>query len=173
MNNHAFISYSSSEYQAAANIRQVLTQYRVTCWMAPESIPPGSNYAAEIAGAISGCFVFVLVLSEKSQQSPHVEKELNLAINSRKPVIPFHIDHSEVNAQFNYFLTNVQRISACDRMQAAYGELIRTIQQISGQQPASPYGGTGPAQAQGGMSRNAAPAQYAAPVTTPDFRSLI
>ena len=53
-----FISYSSVEYATALQIRSALESNRIDCWMAPESIPPGSDYADEIQGAIEGSDFF-------------------------------------------------------------------------------------------------------------------
>ena len=58
-----FISYKSEDYQQADWLRSVLEQNGISCWMAPASIPGGSNYAKEIPRAIENCRVFVLVLA--------------------------------------------------------------------------------------------------------------
>ena len=60
-----FISYKSEEYGEANNVRKILTANGISCWMAPESIPMGSNYTQVIPAAIENCKVFLLILSEK------------------------------------------------------------------------------------------------------------
>ena len=105
-----FISYSSSEYNEAKHTRNILTENGFFCWMAPESIPAGSDYSAEIEDAIRSCGVFVLILSAQSQQSIWVPKELGMAISCGKTVLPFHIDSSDIVKPFTFHLTNVQRI---------------------------------------------------------------
>ena len=62
-----FISYSSKDYSQALSVRNVLEQNGITCWMAPESIPGGSNYTKEIPIAIRECQAFVLMLSANAQ----------------------------------------------------------------------------------------------------------
>jgi len=47
-----FISYSSKEYETANIVRQTLKSNKIKCWMAPESIPAGSNYSREIPKGI-------------------------------------------------------------------------------------------------------------------------
>lgn len=53
-----FISYSSRDYNTAQTIRKVLENNSIECWMAPESIPMGSDYACEIPDAIEKCSAF-------------------------------------------------------------------------------------------------------------------
>ena len=87
-----FISYSTQEAQWACELRDLLTRMGREVWMAPESIPVGSDYAYEIPNAIESCTAFLLVLSKSAQNSNWVPKELDLAITYNKSVIPFQID---------------------------------------------------------------------------------
>ena len=122
-----FISYSTRDNTVAQQVRQVLEKNGIRCWMAPESIPAGSDYGQEIPKAIDGCAVFLLLLSDASQKSNWVPKELGLAIGKGRKVIPFQIDDAEITDAFNFYLTNSQRISAYNRMTEAYAELIRQL----------------------------------------------
>ena len=103
-----FISYSSIDYKTAMMIRNVLEENEIVCWMAPESIPMGGDYSNEIPEAIETCDAFLLVLSQKSQLSNWVPKELDLAITYNKPIIPFQIDNGIITKSFNFRLTNIQ-----------------------------------------------------------------
>lgn len=64
-----FISYSSKEIEIANQTKLVLENNGIPCWMAPQSIPAGSDYAAEIHSAITDCCAVVLFLSKTSQES--------------------------------------------------------------------------------------------------------
>lgn len=125
-----FISYSSKESSQAYEVKNILEINGISCWMAPESIPYGSNYAVEIPQAISDCVVFLLILSESSQSSVWVPKELQVALNKCKEIIPIHIDDSVLKASFDFSLIDVQRIEAYKRQAAAYEELVRRIRHI-------------------------------------------
>lgn len=48
MQEYVFISYKSEQKEIALKIKDILEENGISCWMAPESIPVGSNYAAEI-----------------------------------------------------------------------------------------------------------------------------
>jgi len=105
-----FISYSSKEYNEALRFRNAFAAKGIECWMAPSSIPVGSNYAIEIPKAIKSCKVVVFIMSEISQSSVWVQKEIGLAISNGKPVIPVVIDNCSVISPFDFFLTDVQMI---------------------------------------------------------------
>ena len=51
INCEVFISYSSKEKEMADLVRETLENNGISCWMAPESIPASSGYAAEITEA--------------------------------------------------------------------------------------------------------------------------
>lgn len=122
-----FISYSSIDYETAMMIRNVLEENEIVCWMAPESIPMGGDYSNEIPEAIETCDAFLLVLSQKSQLSNWVPKELDLAITYNKPIIPFQIDNGIITKSFNFRLTNIQRIEALQDLDRSYRKLIERI----------------------------------------------
>ena len=136
MGKDAFISYSSREYEIALQTKNVLEENGISCWMAPGSIPPGSDYGTEIDGAIRQCSVFVLILSDEAQHSVWVPKELSQAITYRKTILPFHIDTSDVVKPFSFHLSNVQRIEAYEDIAGAYRELVLQAQRVLGQDAA-------------------------------------
>lgn len=103
-----FISYSSIERRQAYAIRSFLKEKGIVCWMAPESIPAGSNYTREIPVAIRNCTVFLLILSENSQKSPWVLRELDGAINQNKYVLPYLLDEAPMADEFQFLLTGCQ-----------------------------------------------------------------
>ncbi|MBR6825230.1 MAG: TIR domain-containing protein [Oscillospiraceae bacterium] len=122
-----FISYSSREIEVANQIKHILETNGVPCWMAPQSIPGGSDYGNEIPKAIDKCKAFLLLLSDASQNSNWVPKEIGLAIGKGKIIVPFQIDNSAITDAFNFYLTNSQRISAYNRMTEAYQELLHRL----------------------------------------------
>lgn len=125
-----FISYSSREIEMANQVKHVLETNGVSCWMAPQSIPAGNDYGMEIPKAIEKCKAFLLLLSDASQKSNWVPKEVGLAIGKGKIVVPFQIDNATISDAFNFYLTNSQRISAYNRMAEAYQELLDRLKDI-------------------------------------------
>ena len=125
-----FISYKSEEYDIAKRIRALLVQNNYPCWMAPESIPAGSNYMMEIPQAIRTCDLFVLIISEASQQSQWVQKEIDRAVKFNKYILPFHVDDSELIDAIDFVVSNNQRIQAYQNFEPACQELLRAVKQL-------------------------------------------
>ena len=106
-----FVSYSSKDRILVNQIVRIIENMGISCWKAPECIPAGSSYAREIPKAIAGCQVFLLMLSETSQDSIWVEKEIDNAITNRKTISPLALDDKPLSDAFLFYLNNVQMIS--------------------------------------------------------------
>lgn len=126
-NKNVFISYKAEEIAEATWVRSVLETNGISCWMAPTCIPGGSSYASEIPQAIRGCSIFVLILSEKAQGSKWVSREVDLAINEGKTILPFMLENCPLKDEFNFYLTNVQRYAAYESKSAAIEKMVREI----------------------------------------------
>jgi len=125
-----FISYKSEDFDQAQWLRTVLETNGVSCWMAPASIPGGSNYAREIPRAIDQCRVFVVVLTGRCQSSIWVPKELDRALNSGKVIMPFMLENCALTDDFNFYLSNVQRYAAYQDKMAAAQKLLQDIRAL-------------------------------------------
>ncbi len=131
-NKDVFISYKAEEFDDANWIRCTLENNGLSCWMAPLSIPGGSSYAFEIPQAIRNCKVFVLLLSEKSQRSKWVPRELDQAINENKVIMPFMLENCALKDDFNFYLANVQRYAAYENKDNAIEKMIKEIKGVIG-----------------------------------------
>lgn len=128
-----FISYKGEEFSDAIWVKEILEKNGISCWMAPMSIPGGSNYAQEIPNAISECKIFVLLLSEKCQRSIWIPKELDQAINEGKVIMPFMVEDCALKKAFNFYLTNVQRYEAFASREDAMKKMIGDMRSFFGQ----------------------------------------
>ncbi len=134
MKQDVFISYSSNEYEVANIVRTALNANGITFWMAPESIPGGSNYMEVIPTAISESKILVLLLSESAQNSKWVPKEIEQALNNNLIIIPFQIENCKINNMFNFIIGNSQRILAYMSLQDSLKKLVNTIKSILGKE---------------------------------------
>ncbi len=126
-NHDVFISYKAEELDEATWVKSVLESNGISCWMAPSSLPGGSSYAAEIPQAIRNCKVFVLLLSAKAQASKWVSREVDLAINAEKTILPFMLENCALKDEFNFYLTNVQRYTAYENKVIAAEKMVSEI----------------------------------------------
>ncbi|MBR6790058.1 MAG: toll/interleukin-1 receptor domain-containing protein [Oscillospiraceae bacterium] len=125
-----FISYSTLDSNTALNIRKVLENDGVVCWMAPRDIPSGSNYTREIPQAIRNCKIFLLVLSKNAQSSQWVLRELDSAVNQRRYLLPVMIDEEPLRDEFDFLLTGAQRHPACPAGIDALRALSERVKEI-------------------------------------------
>ena len=105
---YVFISYSSKNKDYAEGMRQLLNTEHIRTWMAPYDIPAGSKYAYVINDAIENCACVLLVLTEQSQSSEWVAKEIERAVKCKKTIISMHLDESQLNGEFGFYLGNQQ-----------------------------------------------------------------
>lgn len=133
-----FISYKSEEFDEANWVKSILEHNGISCWMAPMSIPGGSSYAVEIPAAIRQCKVFVLILSEQTQLSKWVPRELDQAINQAKVIMPFMLEDCHLKDDFNFYLSNVQRYEAYKSKSRTIERMLREIQAILQKEEESP-----------------------------------
>jgi|GEM_PF-7100832 len=98
-----FISYSHRDEQEALNIVSKLESYDLKCWISKRNIISG-NYAEQIIKSINNCKVFVLIYSANSNESEHVRNEIDKAFRKNIPIIPFRLDNTTPNEDFDYYL---------------------------------------------------------------------
>lgn len=122
-----FISHSSKDVQIVNQIVDILRQCGISYWKAPEMIPPGSNYAREITKAVGDCHYFMIIISEASQKSIWVEKEVDIAINDRKIIFPIRIDNAELSDVYRFYLNNVQMIDIRAEHTGGISESIKNM----------------------------------------------
>lgn len=103
-NGYAFISYSSKNKLIADSVRILLKEQGIACWMAPDDIPAGMEYAGVINRTVKNCSCLVLLLSNDSQESPHVRREVERAVAYNKPIVAIQIEELELVDSFKYYI---------------------------------------------------------------------
>ncbi|WP_366008655.1 TIR domain-containing protein [uncultured Eubacterium sp.] len=126
---YVFISYSSKNQQIADSVRLLLMEKKIPCWMAPYDIPAGSSYAYVINDALEKCSCFLLLLTNDSQKSQFVEREVERAITYKKPILPMQLEKLELNSGFKFYIGNSQ-IVAVPEIRADAPEFLRILSGI-------------------------------------------
>lgn len=85
------ISYSTRRKEVAIDIFDCLIENKFSVWMAPTSIPEGSDYLDEIYTAIDVSQIVLFVLSEESLSSQWCKHELIYAVGQNKKILPVQI----------------------------------------------------------------------------------
>ena len=107
-----FISYASVNKNKADEICEYLEAQGKKCWIAPRDIPAGFEYGEEIIKGIEKSDAFVLVFSKASNESQHVLREVERAVNRKLPIISYRIEYSELSKSMEYFLSSNQWLDA-------------------------------------------------------------
>lgn len=107
-----FISYSSKDASAAQAACCALEAQGIGCWIAPRDVPAGLKYAEAIVEAINGCRVFLLLLSSESNNSPHVEREVDRAASKEIPILSFRLEPVELSKSMEYYLSSLHWLDA-------------------------------------------------------------
>ncbi|MBQ3295504.1 MAG: toll/interleukin-1 receptor domain-containing protein [Erysipelotrichaceae bacterium] len=135
MNADIFISYKSEEEEYARRVRKVLEDNGISCWMAPDSIPIGSNYMKQIPQAIESCKVMIVLVSEKSQQSTWVKNEFSQAISKNKLIIPYVIQDCKLEDEFAFSMSTMQQVFAWKNEEEALQRVVQDIRTALGDDP--------------------------------------
>ena len=130
---YVFISYSSINRENADKIKNIFNRSGVDSWVAPDDIPAGSEYAGVINKAIKNCACFVLLLTRESMESQWVAKEVERAINYKKPVIPVQLEEVALTDQFELYISTNQLLafSKVDETTPEMQHLIAVVQRYA------------------------------------------
>lgn len=104
-NSYVFISYSSKNQKYADATRELLLENNISCWMAPYNIPAGHKYAGVINDALENCGCLLLLLTEDSQDSEFVNREVERAISNKKSIITMKLEEIELNSDFKFYIS--------------------------------------------------------------------
>jgi hypothetical protein len=93
-----FLSHSSSDKTFARELANELSQRGASVWVDEQAVAPGDDLAANIAEAIRGSDLVLVLLSPSSVRSQWVRRELELALASsqRTRVVPVTLGKAEL-----------------------------------------------------------------------------
>jgi len=112
MAHEIMISYSLQDAPIAERVRTYLEDNGFSCWTAGRDVLEGEDFRAAIARAIQGCRVMVLVFSSAANTSRQIIRELKLADDANRAVVPLRIEKIVAAGNFAYFLGAAQWVEA-------------------------------------------------------------
>ena len=126
----AFISYATgADRETAFKIVEHLEAHGLKCWIAPRNVRAGKQYAGEIVRGIGAARSFILVLSQTSNNSKFVRREVEQADRKDKPIYAVRIEQVDPSDDLQLFLSEIHWIDAWKGDLAAHikplGELLR------------------------------------------------
>jgi hypothetical protein len=103
-----FISHSSNDQRVAADLVSRLEASGVSCWIAPRDVSPGVAYADALFYALEAALVLVVLMSKAANDSDHVKRELTIADQMGKRIVPVQVEDFEATGAFCYFIRPMQ-----------------------------------------------------------------
>ncbi|MBT3709126.1 MAG: TIR domain-containing protein [Gammaproteobacteria bacterium] len=105
-----FASYSREDQAQVFPIVDKLRERGLNIWIDQEGIHGAKLWSQEIVNAIESSKVFILFASAKAFHSKNVTKELALASESDKHILPIFIEDAEIPAAMKYQLAGIQHL---------------------------------------------------------------
>lgn len=125
MSHRVFISYCHDDGEVARQVCNGLEEAGIGCWMAPRNVRPGENWGRSIIKALGSSKVMVLIFSKHTNESRHVNNEIERAVSHRVPIIPFRIDKVQPSEDLELF------ISSCHWLDAVQPPLEPKIEELA------------------------------------------
>lgn len=113
--NQVLISYSGKDETIAHQICQHLEKRSINCWISSRNLQPGSTWAGGIMKAIKSSEIFILVLTNNSNHSKQVMREVERAVNLELPIICIWLEELILSDELEYFISSIHWIKAYDK----------------------------------------------------------
>ena len=110
MRHKVFISYSRKDEDKVSQIRDILEEYNIQYWIDKEGIFSGENYKEVIVDAIETAKVVIFVSSVNSNASINVIREIGLAVQQRKTIIPVLLDDAQYAKSIRLDIADIDQI---------------------------------------------------------------
>ena len=128
MSAEVFISYAARDRERVLGLVGRLRDVGVTVWIDQAGIDVSAMWSQEIVSAIKGCKVMLLFISPNSTESENVVKELALASERKKPIIPVYLEAAEIPETMEYQLAGIQRVEYfSEKEDLAFMAMLRSL----------------------------------------------
>ncbi len=133
-----FVSHPSTKSETALHIERALNARGVDCWIAPRDIEPGEQWDVAIRHAIADTDAMLLLFCIDSERSKQVKRELILADQSNKSIIPMRLERIEPH-ELSYHLADSQWIDWIEQRDEAIDRIaVKAREFQAGPPPAAP-----------------------------------
>jgi hypothetical protein len=107
-----FLSHSSKDAAVAAAACAALERAGLSCWIAPRNIQPGAEWSAAIIEGIESSRLLVLVLTQHSNVSQQVLREVERAVAKGLPIIPLRVEAVQPTKGLEFFISSQHWLDA-------------------------------------------------------------
>ena len=130
-----FISFSFADQPVAEKIADTLVnKHGISCWICSRDLSGGQQFKEQIPAAIDASDVVVFVQSSSALNSREIPKEISIAFDDEKLIIPFRLDDAKPKGNLRYDLAGIEYIDATrPTLDDRIAELAATINEYLGQ----------------------------------------
>lgn len=125
-----FISYSRKDEAVVKLICSLLTANNISFWLDKKNIYAGREFLSEIVQAIKECKITLFISSTNSNNSIYTAKEVALAFNEGKYIIPYKIDTSSFNKNLELVFCDLNWMEAIPFDEDKALDLVNTIKSL-------------------------------------------
>jgi len=109
-NTDIFVSYSRKDMKEVEKIIDAINKTGAKIWIDQSGIEAGSLWSEEIVRAILSAKMILFIASANAFLSDNVAKEISIASENNKPILPILLHQTEIPEKFQYQLTGIQHI---------------------------------------------------------------
>tara|TARA_B100000676_G_scaffold124643_2_gene124143 strand:+ start:266 stop:2308 length:2043 start_codon:yes stop_codon:yes gene_type:complete len=144
MSAEVFISYASNDKERVLEIVDRLRDAGVSVWIDQGGIEGATMWSQEIVEAIDDCKVMLLAISSSSTESKNVIKELALASERQKSILPICLEDSGIPKSMEYQLAGIQRVEyLANAEDAGHAAALRALAKLGVSVNANALGAAG------------------------------
>ncbi|MEP7209928.1 MAG: toll/interleukin-1 receptor domain-containing protein [Alphaproteobacteria bacterium] len=122
-----FVSHSTEDVAIALQVVATLKAGGVNVWIAPDSIPPGVAYNEAIVAGLPASDTLAVLVSKAANASKHVAREVALADDHGKRILPIRIEPIEPSDGLAYYLNLPQWVEWHSHGAAAMAPVIALL----------------------------------------------
>ncbi|CAN5611601.1 hypothetical protein BH10ACT2_BH10ACT2_08570 [soil metagenome] len=125
VNREIFISHASVDAASAGEVRDLLQNLGYATWIAPDDLVGASSWAEQILAAVGRCHALVVLISDAANKSDHVAREVSIAAEAHKPIVPLRLATVEPDGSLRYLLHLRQWIDVFPPPVASHADRVR------------------------------------------------
>ena len=138
MAHDVFVCHSHEDYTIALAVCAKLEAAHIRCWVAPRDVGGGA-YAGQPVRAISSATAVLLIFSDKSNASEAVLRELEIASECQKVIVPFRLHDVRPNDDLRFFTMRMHWLDALTPpLEERLDDLVAFVQRLLAAQPTLP-----------------------------------
>jgi adenylate cyclase len=121
---YVFVSYASVERDRALRLTSLLEGRGIAVWLDRKNIDGGTSWSAEVVRGVQSCSAQLVMCSAAAMESPNVQQEVQLAWESRRPIVPLLLARVRPPEALQFALAGRQWLDLVDQTEEDWLPLL-------------------------------------------------